>query len=484
MINETLIRLKYKWEEISGAPYDGEKTGKPERAYIHDYSKSLLMKIFVSEPSMSPGGSNVSMNFEQILQLIKEVDELTRQIPKILYLVGWQYNGHDDKYPAFFIVNPLLKRDCDRDARDSLIWLMEEAFHYHTTVSLHINMTDAYEDSPLWETYINNDLIAKKENGELMNIGEWGHFIKKTAYQVNYSKEWESGYAKKRIDGLLDYLPIKRAGTIHCDAFFARASLNTSLESEKEAKRKIIRYLRDCGVDLTTEFLHGTKVNESEETFTGGNDSGVIGLIPCIWHFNQSQEDYMKRPASLINGAGINKDIEYGDDDGIGFLFGKSMYGEDVFYNCKDRYGLNPDWEREFKKQFCRQTLLWAYQNQYARKELQGQGEHRILYYDDGLIADLSRILIQHKEVILREGDEVFVPIVWNNKQEIIAYSLVGYRDKLWNLPFGFEAVTEVMISDISINGLLKTRRMGVSNRSLRLSLEPEQMIVIQPVTN
>ncbi len=481
MIKEAVNILERKWDQISGAPYDGEQIGKPEREYIHDYTKTLLMKIFVSEPSATAGISNVSMNFEQILQLIKELDELTRQIPKILYLVGWQYNGHDDKYPAFFEVNPLLKRACDRDARESLIWLMEEAFQYHTTVSLHINMTDAYEDSPLWETYTSNDLIAKKDNGELFNIGEWGHFIKKTAYQVNYSKEWESGYAKKRIDRLLDYLPIKRAGTIHCDAFFARASLDTSLDSEKEAKRKIIRYFRDCGVDLTTEFLHGTN-GDRAETYTDGNDSGVLGLIPCIWHFNQSQEDYMKRPASLITGAGINKDLLYGDDEGIDFLFGKSMYGEDTFFNQKDRYGLNPDWEREFKKQFCQQTLLWAYQNQVARKELKGQGDQRILYYEDGLVADLNRKLIQHKEVILREDNDVFVPVIWKNKQEIIAYSLHGYTDKLWHLPSEFNLANEVLISDISSNGLVKRRSQRIINHCVQLSLEPEQMIVIQPV--
>ena len=72
-------------------------------------------------------------------------------MPKIVYLVGWQYLGHDSKYPAWDSVNESLKRECDKTAKDSLLWLMEEGFKYNTTVSLHINIQDAYRDSPLWD---------------------------------------------------------------------------------------------------------------------------------------------------------------------------------------------------------------------------------------------------------------------------------------------------------------------------------------------
>lgn len=463
---------------ISGEAYEGELTGKPERPYLHDYTKTLVMKIFVSEPSLVEGETKVSMNFDEILHLIKQVDQITLQIPKILYLVGWQYQGHDDKYPAFFEVNPALKRECDSEARESLVWLMNEAFQYHTTVSLHINLTDAYQDSPLWETYLLHDLISRRENGELMKIGEWGYYRKKAAYQVNYTREWESGFAKQRIDKLLEYLPIRRAGTIHCDAFFARASKDTSLDSEKAAKRKICRYFRNQGIDVTTEFLHGMKEGSLEETYTGGNESGVLGIIPFIWHFNQSQEDYMRRPASLVTGAGINPDIEYGNDEAIGFLFGKTMHGEDVFFDKEKRYGLNPNWEREFKIKFCMQTALWAYQNQYKRVRLFGEGQERILHYEDGLIANWANKVIRHKEVLLREKDDIFVPLVWSQNHRIIAYSVLGYQEKEWMLPKEWEQVTEVIITEVSLESVISAKRR-VKNRKILLSLEPEQMVVI-----
>lgn len=71
---------------------------------IHqDYSQTLVMKLHMSILEEN-WGSKVFCDFENALYLIKKADGPTLQIPNI-YLVGWQYNGHDDKYPAFFKVS-------------------------------------------------------------------------------------------------------------------------------------------------------------------------------------------------------------------------------------------------------------------------------------------------------------------------------------------------------------------------------------------
>ena len=70
------------------------------------------------------GKSTVYMTCEQALEAIKGMDAVTPGLQKIVYLVGWQYNGHDSKYPAFFEGNPLIKRACDDDPLDSVRWLM------------------------------------------------------------------------------------------------------------------------------------------------------------------------------------------------------------------------------------------------------------------------------------------------------------------------------------------------------------------------
>jgi hypothetical protein len=135
---------------IAGAPDCTRKETTWKQPYRHDYSRTWTTKMFLSMPD-GKGSSNVRITFEEVLSIISRIDTLTLSVPKIIYLVGWQYNGHDDRYPAFFEVNRALKRADDATAEESLRWLMREARKYHTTVSLHINMTDAYDNSPLWQ---------------------------------------------------------------------------------------------------------------------------------------------------------------------------------------------------------------------------------------------------------------------------------------------------------------------------------------------
>ena len=118
------------------------------RKWNYDYSRTLWMKMFLARPDFPNGRSEVLITFEQALEIIRTMDALTQGIPKIVYLVGWQGLGHDDCYPEMEVVNEALKRDCDTTARDSLWWLFEEAKKYHTVVSFHGNLADAYSDTP------------------------------------------------------------------------------------------------------------------------------------------------------------------------------------------------------------------------------------------------------------------------------------------------------------------------------------------------
>ena len=91
------------WSDISGEYYDYTETMEPEKPYNYDYSKTMTMKLLLSVPTQD-GGTKVFFTFAQALEVIRCVDRLSREIPKILYLVGWQFHGHDDKYPSFAYV--------------------------------------------------------------------------------------------------------------------------------------------------------------------------------------------------------------------------------------------------------------------------------------------------------------------------------------------------------------------------------------------
>ncbi|MDR1593995.1 MAG: hypothetical protein LBS43_05860, partial [Prevotellaceae bacterium] len=83
-----------------------EQYPEPEMSWQHEYHQTLWMKLFLSSVDAvkgegrqvkmrDRGESKVETTFEQALEIIRKTDNLTLGIPKIVYLVGWQYNGHD-----------------------------------------------------------------------------------------------------------------------------------------------------------------------------------------------------------------------------------------------------------------------------------------------------------------------------------------------------------------------------------------------------
>ena len=82
-----------------------------QKKFNFDYSKTLWMKMFLAKPDWEKKTSEVLINFEQALEIIRMMDNITQGIQKIVYLVGWQGLGHDDCYPEMEIINPYLMRD-------------------------------------------------------------------------------------------------------------------------------------------------------------------------------------------------------------------------------------------------------------------------------------------------------------------------------------------------------------------------------------
>lgn len=468
--------MSIDYKNISGHFYDYEKTMQPEKPYIHDYSKTMTMKLLLSMPD-SNGESQVFCNFNDALEIIKRVDNLTRGIKKIIYLVGWQFNGHDDRYPAFNVVNEKLKRDCDKNAIDSLKWLMERAFDYNTTVSLHINMTDAYKCSPLWDTYVENNLIAKKDDGEYYDIGVWAN--NRTAYQVWYKNEWESGYATKRIDELLNMLPIKRAGTIHIDAYLCRQFANSTMNEEREYRRKVVRYFRKYDIDVTSEFLYGCPgrdIGELDENIKYSQRDDLIGLVPMVWWLNQTVKDYVDRPRSLLCGGRYNKDLDENNDDSLGFLVGNGVHGEESFRKFNGKHDI---WINDFIKSFCLDGIPFYYQNTYDLKRIDGVLEHRVAVYSDNLKVALKGKKITHNDVVLRDGNDLFMPVLWEDN-EIVAYSENGYTNKSWKIPKSFSEFTKLDIFIITSTGLKEYKKdILIDKEIINLSIEPNQALSI-----
>lgn len=384
-------------DEPSGDYYDWSLTAAPERPYLHAYHQTLVMKIALAD-KRPDGGCRVLQTFEQALETIGRLDRITCGIPKIVYLVGWQHNGHDSKYPSWAEVNHRLKRPQDATAADSLRWLMDEAFAFNTTVSLHVCMIDASEESPLFQTYLENDVIAKDKSGRPLKGEVFGGWVgpDTQSYQISYAREWELGLAQKRIDGLLAMLPIQRAGTIHIDAFHSIVPvrehddtispyLGYPIGREIQTQRKIFRYFRDRGVDVTAE---GAAYWLRRDPF--------VGLQPMAWHFH----GIAACPPQLYCGTPMHAEGEIRTD---------------------------PEQLPGLIEQFCLKVVPWYYANNTTRTK--GAGA-------------------------VSGNDAVFMPALWHDRA-VVAFSRKGCGPSHWRLPPGWEDVRQVQVRRITLDGLV-----------------------------
>ncbi len=444
-----LLNLKDRndnWRSISGDYYDWKATMQPESPYNFDYSRTLTMKLGMAMPD-GQGGSRVLCTFERALDFIREIDLLTREIPKIIYLVGWQYNGHDDRYPAWDEVNVHLKRPQDRTARDSYLWLVEEAQKYHTTISVHVNMTDAYPNSPHWDMYLEKDLISRKGDGSLLQVGTYNDL---PAYQIFYKNEWESGVIVERIETLISLLELDRAGTVHLDAYFPRANAFHDITKEEESSymRRTIRYFRGRGIDVTSE------------NFAHLRNDPFIGLQPWCWWFDQCEEQhFLERPASLLSGAAIRDYSQPGIPvrHDLEFLFGAGVHGEDVFWDF-EQDAPREDWHPMFIEQFCTRMLQYQYLNSLDRIRMDNEGDNRVVQYSESHSVHLADRSVRRDGKPLREGDHVLFPALWQKRPELIAFSKTGYSQKVWSLPPDWNGVKAVDIYRITSDGLTEVR--------------------------
>ena len=443
---------------------------KPEQHYLHQYHKSLVYKIIVG----CKGNPHV-LPLEEALEVIKQTSALTRGLKQIVYLVGWQFDGHDSKYPAWSEVNHRVKRASDADARTSLIWFMNEARKYNATIGVHINVTDAYENSPLWQEYVDKDLIEKEADGSLKKSGFWGG---EQAYCVCKTREWQTGYAKKRIDALLALLPpLADSGSVHLDAFVALDSPGhgITVSQELDAMAEMVKYWRSLGVDCTVEDI----------------DYRFAGLIPMALHYNLEERGRLTYPPQLLCGGGSLWNSRRGGGkqwDQPASLpqtqrpEGGCLY-EEAWGQSMDIDIGGPSTIPVLAKEFYTKTLPWCYLNESRPVQLIESAESYKVHFENGAETSVRHkdrwLTLSHHDRVYVDGMDFFVPAVWLDK-ECIAYSLNGCRKK-WTLPPEWGKRSEALVTQIYPLGDHKPKRVPVRGGKIELELPAEQACLVTP---
>ena len=472
-----VARIQATWEQ-DGKQHSAS-TNVVVAPFYRDYHQCLVTKLFLGmegEPverlakePLFQKPHDVLCTFEEALEVIRKTDNLTRGIPKIVYLVGWQKGGHDHGYPAWNEVNPRLKLPHDATALESLRWLIREARRYNTTVSLHINMVDAYRHSPLWDEYVKQDLLAKDEEGKLLVPGI--QIVGDDMYNVVYPREWEAGLAQRRIDRLIEMVPeLKDGHTIHIDVFIAQRDNGKpvspwhalpehgGLTPEKyvETQRKIFQYWRERGFDVTGEGIF----------WAHPPGEGFTGLQAMSWWYPSDRGYQMRIPERLMARGRTDR-----DNDGD-FRFGSSMHAEEIWQRDKETMP-------GFLGMFCRTTLPWYFLSRHDRLSFKND----VLTYGDGVVARTEEGVrtIRQGDFVLRADDDLFVPALWNPR-EVIAWSNTGTPGKSWRLPADWQDVKAVDLYSVTLAGCTpRQANLPVADGRITLAMEKEEAVSIVP---
>jgi hypothetical protein len=340
-----------------------------------------------------------------------------------------------------------LKRPQDKTAIESLRWLMREGAKHNTAVSLHINLFDAYVTSPLWKSYDEMDILAKDKQGKIILMPDHIRPPRRRGDPpgyISYTREWELGFLQKRIDSLLEMLPeLTETRTIHIDAFHACRPhytgrfgdpispwLGYTMEQEVATMRKIYRYWRNKGLDVTSE---GSKHLRPD---------AFVGLQPMSWWDHPEG-----MPPELYCGSPMHAE-------------------EEVKADSENLPGL--------LDQFCLMVVPWYYRNDTVSLK----GDQKILDPDVGPKRQPRSGLFE--SVMTEYGNHVFMPALWR-KKTIVAYSRTGYKNRTWQLPPDWQDVRKVTMSRITQDGLKPMGETSVTNGMLTLGVKAREALMLSP---
>lgn len=368
--------------------------------------------------------TNVLTTVDQSLDIIRYTHDISDGLHQILYLVGWQHEGHDSKYPDLSTVGPHMASSLSPDSAASLRAAMRLAkAKYNCDLSLHINMTDAYPDSPLWKVYEEKRLF-NYQNGKIRPRGGW--------YEISCLKDWESGMARKRIDAMLTVLPeLRDAHTIHVDAFFARPSPDDKYTVDDDARgiKAITDYFHELGIDVTAEFLPSID---------------FIGYFPEVYHDNLDERRRLlyQEDVFVPGGATCNHRLtrDYHVLGAPFYLpFGGTCYPEawGTGNFCDITGSVLSDRFRGFTQNLFRTAFLAVWYRQHKLVSHTMTATDYVVTREDGVTAtvrmsDRSLHVRQGNRDIVRDGD-YFLDMSYGAKP-VLVYSLNGC-DKDFALP-------------------------------------------------
>ncbi|MHC1764014.1 MAG: endo-alpha-N-acetylgalactosaminidase family protein [Verrucomicrobiia bacterium] len=415
------------------------------------YRTHIWYKILNQEPT-----AGVRSTFKQAEEIIRAVHHVTDGLPQMIYLVGWQYEGHDTGYPAMDKVNTAIGGEAGLRA---LINVSKE--DYNTLISYHCNIDDTYPGRPAYDPTIVAD------NGN-----------------ISHCLDVESGKIFRRLEAMMRVAPVER--TIHFDN--ARITSRVAaqgigiLEELECGLRPIDAYLKARGITMTTEGQNGIPI-------------ALPGLFSAIWHYDPPLSSMQIWHRKLMGGGwGSHMGPQTRFELGLG-----SSIHQDVSYLPVDREALGEEvWKKHFSwmngprgltvsftkdwddlvERIYLGTLLYQF---YLERELTAvyevPGGVRQVYNNGEVVAENANnhLHVTLGEVTVADDDERFIP----RGGAIYAYSVAG-SEREWRLPAEFRGKSLKAYS-LSKDGRGPSPTFKVESDRIRLKLLPRTPVKIVP---
>ena len=225
----------------------------PLYPYKRDLSQTLTFKIMLR---CALENDHHNLDLGAVAKYLQQIDCISRGLPKVVILGGFQQGGHDHTYPWWMPIDSTLYAPGGLKGKDALLWLMNEAKKYNTNCTFHVNPFDAYMDSPMWDMYVKKDLLCRNADGSLVKGDVWWN---RQSYFVNMVNEWNAGVTKQRIDAFIEQVPlVKETGVLYFDnetQYPPSLYHYVTKEDQISAIKKAAEYLKtEYGIQLIGEY--------------------------------------------------------------------------------------------------------------------------------------------------------------------------------------------------------------------------------------
>lgn len=407
---------------------------------------------------------------DKILADIRLVDNVTRGIPKVVVLPGLQkaepgFAPWDSHWPSFTPLREGLARPGVNETSDEAVrWLMTEARKYDTQVTFHLDLNGACDHDILFQLY--------KDNGLLILDQDMADFTG----AINRKREFELGFFQKRIDAIVERFPeLKQTRLVKTDWNIAYTGKNYSLEDHVDAEKRCLEYLKKRhGIEVITELV---------QTQHPENLYGMRPMAMSFWRDNSIGK--MDAPAYIFCGGGSQGEPWIAGKCNFPLtelLFGATIQVEGRLPGAEYDYCDSPGGEYKLCRDFCASILAWYYLNRLLRVSY---NENHQVQFSNGVrtFVEQGTVSITRDGEYMRQGGNIFVPALWRNNLEIMAWSEEGYSNRRWKLPPEWSDVNRVDLYWNKLAGLaMKESNIALDGKGyLTLSMDPYTGVIIVP---